>query len=192
LIDNFDPNGNSYRECLTAIERTKALFDFSHLLNIAAKAKPNGANDSAYIQCKAFEKVLKFIKAIAYKDFRMLDNHTRSITINAMLNSGVISSKGAFATLVRVEFDELSSATSEVLKARNGYSAGTGSTQLSSTRELFRILGLCDGIKGAKDAPIIFTEEAKAHLIEHFEQIAQRTNVALASDEEEASEEASE
>lgn len=184
LLDNFNPEGNSYRQFLHAVEETKMIFDFEPLMKIAAKAKPSGSNDAQYVQAKAFEKVVKFVKAFGFKDFRMLDNHTRNIMFNAMVNNGVISSKGAFASLVRVEFDELSSATSETLSKRSNYTPGTGSTQLSSTRELFRTLGLCDGIKGAKDAPIVFTDEAKSALIQHFDPIATKLGATVESDDE--------
>lgn len=190
LLDNFNPDGNSYRECLKAVENVKAVFDFGHLIAIAEKGKPNGSNDAQYIQVKAFEKLIRFVKAFGFKDFRMLDNHTRAIMFNAMLNNGVISSAGAFASLVRVEFDELSSATSEVLRLRHKYTPGTGSTQLSSTRELFRILGLCDSTKGAKDAPIVFTEAARSALIQHFEQVANAVGAPDAVEETEEETEA--
>lgn len=182
LLDNFSPEGNSYRGFLQAVENTKSIFDFAPLIKIAAKHKPNGSNDAQYIQAKAFEKIVKFVKAFGFKDFRMLDNHTRSITMNAMVNNGAISSRFAFASLVKVEFDALES-QDERLVMRNNYTAGTGSTQLSSTRELFRILGLTDGIKGAKDAPIVFTDEAKTALVQHFKPIAQKTGATVESDE---------
>lgn len=172
LLDNFNAEGNAHREFLKAVENTKSIFDFGFLLNVIEKAKPAGSADSDYIQAKTIEKVIKFVKAFGFKDFRMLDPHTRLIMFNAMYNNGIISSKGAFASLVKVEFDILDNASGEVIKQRSGYSPGTGSAQLSSTRELFRILGLCESVKGAKDAAIIFTDEAKHALIEHFDPIA--------------------
>ncbi len=178
LLDNLNPEGNSYKQFLHAVEQTRGIFDFEPLMKVAAKAKPNGSNDSAYIQAKAFEKVIKFVKAFGFKDFRMLDNHTRAITMNAMVNNGAISSKSAFASLVRVEFDALDS-QDERLAIRHNYSTGTGSTQLSSTRELFRMLGLTEGIKGAKDAAIVFTDEAKSALLQHFEPIATKAGVTI-------------
>lgn len=178
ILDHVNPDGRSYKQFLHAVENTKTIFDFEPLLKIAAKPKQSNGNDAQYIQMKSLEKVLKFTKAFGLKDFRILDNHSRSITINAMVNSGLISSKGAFATLVRCEFDALDS-QDERLVARNNYTSGTGSTQLSSTRELFRMLGLCDSVKGERNAPIIFTDAAKTALIEHFEIIASKTNVTL-------------
>jgi hypothetical protein len=188
LLDNFTVEGNAHREFLKAVENTKAIFDFGFLLNVIEKAKPSGSADSDYIQAKTVEKVIKFVKAFGFKDFRMLDPHTRLIMFNAMYNNGVISSKGAFASLVKVEFDMMSEASGEVLKQRSSYSPGTGSAQMSSTKELFRILGLCDSVKGAKDAPIIFTDEAKHALIEHFDPIASAAK-RFASDETEETEE---
>lgn len=191
LLDSFNPEGNSYRNFLHAVEETKSIFDFEPLFKIAAKAKPNGSNDAQYIQVKALEKVVKFVRAFGFKDFRLLDNHTRNIMFNAMVNNGCISSKGAFASLVRVEFDELNDATSEVISKRANYTPGTGSTQLSSTRELFRTLGLCDSVKGAKDAQILFTEDAKQALTQHFAPIAEKIGATVDS-EEESEEEAGE
>lgn len=183
LLDNFDPQGNSYRQFLHAVENTKSVFDFEFLMKTCAKAKPSGSNDANYMQCKTIEKVIKFVKAFGFKDFRMLDNHTRAITMNAMCNNGAISSRSAFASLVRVEFDALES-QDEKLAIRHNYSSGTGNTQLSSTRELFRMLGLTDGIKGEKDAPIVFTDETKQALLQHFEQIATKTGATFESEDE--------
>ncbi|MEJ7807499.1 MAG: hypothetical protein WKG03_16440 [Telluria sp.] len=187
LLDNFDVEGNSYRQFLQAVENTKKIFDFEPLLKIATKHKPSGAHDSQYVQAKALEKIVKFTKAFGYKDFRMLDNHTRNIMMNTMVNNGIITSKGAFASLVKCEFDALDS-QDEKLAYRANYSAGTGSTQLSSTRELFRILGLTDGVKGAKDAPIEFTAQAKEALTQHFETIAKKIGVEIETEETEVEE----
>ena len=192
LLDNFMIEGNAYREFLKAVENTKSIFDFGFLLNVIEKGKPAGSADADYIQAKTVEKVVKFVKAFGFKDFRMLDPHTRAIMINTMYNNGVISSKGAFASLVRVDFDLFDDATSERIKERNNYSPGTGSAQMSSTKELFRILGLCDSVKGAKDAQIIFTEHAKGALIQHFERIASVAGVTVADTEETEETEASE
>lgn len=172
LLDNFNVDGNAHREFVKAVEETKSIFDFGFMLSVIEKGKPSGSTDAQYMQAKTVEKIIKFVKAFGFKDFRMLDPHTRLIMFNAMYNNGIISSKGAFASLVKVEFDMHDSASGEIIKQRSGYSPGTGSAQLSSTRELFRILGLCESVKGAKDAAIIFTDEAKAALIEHFDPIA--------------------
>lgn len=186
LLDHFNPEGNSYRSFVDAVDKTKAIFDFAPLLRITAKAKPAGANDTDYIQVKALEKVVKFVKAFGQRDFRVLDNHTRSITVNTMVNSGVISSRAAFATLVRVEFDGEDSTR---LVERNRYTAGTGSTQLSSTRELYRLLGMTEGIKGAKDQNIVFTEETKNALLEHFDTLARKVGAPVTEDAPESEEE---
>ena len=177
LLDNFSNEGKSYRQFLQAVENTKAIFDFEPLLKIASKHKPAGAHDPQYVQAKALEKIVRFTKAFGYKDFRMLDTHTRNIMFNTMVNNGIISSKGAFASLVKCEFDAFDD-QSERIAYRASYTAGTGSTQLSSTRELFRMLGLTEGVKGAKDAPIVFTDTAKTALVQHFEPIAKKLGIA--------------
>ena len=187
ILAHFNPEGDSYRAMLHAVENTKTFFDFAPLLSVVAKAKPGKGHDAGYVQAKALVKIINFAKALAQKDFRILDNHTRSIMLNTMVNNGVISSRTAFATLVRVEYDALES-QDEKLSARNNYTPGTGSTQLSSTRELFRILGLTDGVKGARDAQIIFTEHAKAALIQHFEPIAKKLGIEVDSEEQEVEE----
>jgi hypothetical protein len=184
ILAHFNPEGDSYRAMIHAVENTKTFFDFSTLLSVASKAKPNKGHDAQYVQAKALVKIINFAKAFAQKDFRILDNHTRSIMINTMVNNGVISSRTAFATLVRVEYDALES-QDEKISARNNYTAGTGTTQLSSTRELFRIFGLTDGIKGARDAQIVFTDETKSALIEHFAPIAKKLGLSVEEETEE-------
>jgi len=176
LLDNFDPNGNAYREFLHAVEQTKSFLDFGSLINKAAKAKQAGSNDSGFIAVKAFEKIVKCIKAFGFKDARKLDNHTRLILVNTLVNNGVITSRNAFATLVRVEFDALTE--QQQLRDRANYTPGTGSTQLSSTREMLRLLGLTDGIKGARDANIELLPEAKIAMIQYFESVAKRAGIA--------------
>jgi hypothetical protein len=176
LLDNFDPNGNSYREFLHAVDQTKSFIDFAPLIARAQKAKQSGANDESFIAVKAFEKIVKCIKAFGFKDPRKLDNHTRLILVNTLVGNGVITSKNAFATLVRVEFDALEE--QQILRERANYTHGTGSTQLSSTREMLRILGLTEGIKGAREAQIILTDEAKVNMIQYFEPLAKRAGVA--------------
>jgi len=151
-----------------AVETVKDQIDFDFLLRIIGKAKQDGANDSNYVQAKVIEKINKLIFALANRDMRALDRHTASLTVNAMLN-GKLSSKAAFATLVKVDFGE---DITELLRERNNYTAGTGSTQLSSTKEAMRILGLSENPKGTKNADFTFTEEAKALLCERFERIA--------------------
>lgn len=180
LLDNFNPEGNSYRQFLLAVEGTRNIFDYTTLLNIAAKAKQETANDANYIQCKTFEKIVKCVKAFGFKDARMLDTHSRAIIINTLVNNGVITSKNAFATLVKVEFDALD--TQQTLKERHNYTPGTGSTQLSSTREMLRVLGLTDGNKGARDAAIELLPEAKQALLEHFDTIAKRVGAPVADE----------
>lgn len=181
LLDNFDPQGNAYNEFKIAVEKVKPIFDFSFLLTVASKGKPSISNDTSYIQVKTFEKVVRFIKAFGHQDFRMLDPHTRIITINALKNNGIVSSKGAFCALTSLEMNE---AITEKLIDKSTYSPGTGSTQLSSTRELFRILGMCESVKGKKDAAIEFLPDTRAALLEHFESVASRIGHVSEEDDE--------
>lgn len=163
-----------------AVETVKDQIDFDLLLKIIGKAKQDGANDSNYVQAKVIEKINKLIFALANKDLRATDNHTRSLMVNAMLN-GKLSSKAAFATLVKVEWgDDIS----EMLRERNNYTAGTGSTQLSSTKETMRILGLSANAKGTKNADFTFTEEGQALFCERFEKIAALVQSAEQIEEE--------
>ena len=61
---------------------------------------------------------------------------------------------------------------SEKIVAKRGHTEGTASTQISSTKELFRALGLTDNVKGVRDAPIVLREDAITALVQHFEQLA--------------------
>lgn len=176
LLDNFDPQGSAYNEFVIAVEHVKQIFDFGHLLAHVGKHKKLKANDENYMQCKTVEKIVRFIKAFGHRDFRMLDPHTRVITLNALKNNGVISSKGAFCALTSLEMKD---AIGETLIDKRTYSAGTGSTQLSSTRELFRILGLTNGVKGARDAAIDILPEVKETLLQHFTDAAARIGLTV-------------
>lgn len=169
ILEHYAPEGKHYRSFVACVETVRDHIDFDQLLKIIGKAKMQGANDAQYMQAKVIEKVNKFITGLGQKDFRLLDNHSRSLVINAMLNGKRLTSKAAFATLVKIEWGE---DISEILRARNNYTAGTGSTQLSSTKEMMRILKLSDGIKGAKNAEFAFNEVAETLFVERFEQVA--------------------
>jgi hypothetical protein len=176
----YQPEGKHRGSFERAVETVKDQIDFEFLLKIIGKAQQSGANDSNYVQAKVIEKINKLIFALANKDMRACDRHTSSLMVNAMLN-GKLSSKAAFATLVKVEWGE---DISEMLRERNSYTAGTGSTQLSSTKECMRILGLSDNPKGTKNADFTFTEEGKALFCERFERIAALVQTADQIDEE--------
>jgi hypothetical protein len=164
----YAPEGKNRTSFENAVDTVKDVIDFDFLLKIIGKANQTGANDSNYVQAKVIEKINKLIFALANRDMRSLDRHTASLMVNAMLN-GKLTSKAAFATLVKIEWGE---EISEMLKERNNYTAGTGSTQLSSTKEAMRILGLSENPKGTKNADFTFTDDAKALFTERFERIA--------------------
>ena len=176
----YQPEGKHRGSFERAVEAVKDQIDFDFLLKIIGKAKQDGANDSNYVQAKVIEKINKLIFALANNDLRATDNHTRSLMVNAMLN-GKLSSKAAFATLVKVEWGE---DISEMLRERNNYTAGTGSTQLSSTKETMRILGLSINPKGTKNADFCFTDEGQALFCERFERIAALVTKAEQIEEE--------
>ncbi|MDR9847045.1 hypothetical protein [Herbaspirillum huttiense] len=188
IIDHLDPQGSSYSGFVKAVDNCKKRVEFDTLISIVGKAKPARGNDDAYVQAKVIEKIIKLVKGIGFNDFKILDNHTRSLLINTTVNNARITSKVAFATLVKVEFDALDPSQGFKLKARNNYTAGTGSTQLSSSREMLRIMGLSESAKGKRDADFTFTDDAHALFNERFEAIAKLTG----SDASEAHEEGSE
>lgn len=169
ILDHYAPEGKHYRSFVACVDTVRDVIDFDLMLKIIQKHKPQGANDAQYMQAKTIEKVNKFITGLGQKDFRLLDNHTRSLVVNAMLNDKRLTSRAAFASLVKVQWSE---EISEVLRERNNYTVGTGSTQLSSTKEMMRTLKLSDGIKGSKSADFTFSVEAETLFIERFEQIA--------------------
>jgi hypothetical protein len=176
----YQPEGKHRSSFERAVESVKDQIDFDLLIKIIGKAKQAGANDSNYVQAKVIEKINRLIFALANKDLRATDNHTRALMVNAMLN-GKLTSRAAFATLTSVNFkDDIT----EVLRARHEYSTGTGSTQLSSTKETMRILGLSINPKGTKNADFTFTDEGKALFCERFESIAALVNTADAIDVE--------
>lgn len=162
------PEGQNYRSMLNAVEAVRGAVDFDLLIKIIGKHAPNGANDSEYVQAKVIEKINKLIFALAQGNFRLADNHSRSLMVNALLN-GKLCSKAAFATLVKVQWsDEIS----ETLRERNNYTSGTGSTQLSSTKEMMRILRLSDSVKGTRNADFAFNETGSAFIVERFPEVA--------------------
>jgi hypothetical protein len=176
ILDHLDPNGKNYRPFLHAVSETRSFIDFGYFASVIGNDKMKGANDADYIQCKTVVKVLKCIQAFGFKDPRKLDGYTRAILVNTLVGNGVITAKNAFATLVRVEFDALDE--QQILRERRNHTAGTGSTQVSSTREMLRILRLTDGVKGARDAQIELLPDVITNMVQYFEPLAKRAGIA--------------
>lgn len=174
ILACYAPDGANRSSFERAIESVKDSIDFDMLVKIIGKHAESGKNDPNYLQAKTIVKINRLLFGLATNDMRALDNHSRSLIINAMLN-GKLSSRAAFATLVKVNWGE---GFDEHLRERNNYSAGTGSTQLSSTKEMMRVLGLSENPKGTKNADFTFTEPAKALLCERFARLAELVNTA--------------
>jgi hypothetical protein len=174
ILACYAPDGNNRGSFERAIESVKDQIDFDFLIKIIGKHAETGKNDPNYVQAKTIVKINRLLFGLATKDMRALDNHSRSLIVNATLN-GKLSSKAAFATLVRVQWGE---EIEEALRERNNYSAGTGSTQLSSTKEMMRVLGLSDNPKGTKNADFAFTDEARTLLCERFARLAELVKTA--------------
>lgn len=173
----FDAEKPDYRGFLQAVENTKTIFSFDYLIKIIANYRFGNSHNAHYLQLKTIQKIIKFVIAFGYKDFRALDPHTKNILMHVMINQGVIRSSTAFAVLTRCELTELDIV--DDVRDRDymsKYSHGTGSSQMSSTKEMFRVLGVTNGIKGEREAPIIFTDEAKTAFIEYFEVVNNRVN----------------
>lgn len=184
IRDLYLPEGQNYRSFVNAVESVRGAVDFDMMIKIIQKHKPAGANDSTYMQAKVIEKINKLIFALAQGNFKQADTHSRSLMVNALLN-GKLCARAAFATLCKVNWSE---EITETLKERNNYTSGTGSTQLSSTKELMRILKLSDSVKGTRNADFTFNETGRALILERFEEVAKLVNRADAIDTEETEE----
>lgn len=170
MLDRFDPLGRSHKSFLHAVENTKSVFDFEPLMKMIAKDAKSSGVDCNYMQCKSLLKVVQFVESFGNKNFKTIDGYTSTILLNCIANAGSIKAQTAFVSLAKgyESDDELS----EKIVSRRGHTAGTASTQISSTKELFRALGLTENVKGVRDAPIAIKADAVAALVEHFEQLA--------------------
>lgn len=117
---------------------------------IAVTDKKNGDFLAVY----ALQKVRKVLTALAQGLKSPLDPYTRTIAIN--LAHDAQNNKSALVSLSKaIVFDEFDN--QKKITARYGCSAGTAGTQMSSTRQALRVLGIATVTKGKAQDEFMLT-----------------------------------
>lgn len=123
--------------------------------------KAGQAND--FIAVKVLVKIVSTSVAIAQKNTSTLDPYSETILRN-LINLQTVNNKTALVSLSRsIEYTEADQ--QQAIKQRYNCSAGTASTQASSTRMMLEALDVCDVQKGKKGDVISFKENDRAKLL---------------------------
>jgi len=123
--------------------------------------KAGNAND--FIAVKVLVKIVSASVAIAQKNTSVLDPYSETILRN-LVTLQTVNNKTALVSLSRsIEYTEADQ--QQAIKTRYNCSAGTASTQASSTRMMLEALDICDVQKGKKGDVISFKENDRARLM---------------------------
>ena len=153
-------NAKRFEKALDGLFTKKAFHAIAEKLiarcEIANKAQ--SAND--FIAVKVLVKIVSTSVAIAQKNTSVLDPYSKVIIQNLIALQSV-SNKSALVSLSRsIEYTDEDQQVA--LKARYNCSAGTASTQASSTRMMLEALDICDVQKGKKGDVISFKDNDRA------------------------------
>lgn len=123
--------------------------------------KAGNAND--FIAVKVLVKIVSASVAIAQKNTSVLDPYSETILRN-LVTLQTVNNKTALVSLSRsIEYTEADQ--QQAIKTRYNCSAGTASTQASSTRMMLEALDICEVQKGKKGDVISFKENDRARLM---------------------------
>lgn len=142
--------------------------------------KAGNAND--FIAVKVLVKIVSASVAIAQKNTSVLDPYSETILRN-LVTLQTVNNKTALVSLSRsIEYTEADQ--QQAIKTRYNCSAGTASTQASSTRMMLEALDICDVQKGKKGDVISFKDNDRAKML-----VALFADVENIDESEETSEE---
>lgn len=143
-----------------AVKKAFLSFSFEMVDKWVKMQNPTGKGD-AFIAVKANIKIVDTLYAIGAGLVSHIDDYSATLIANAFANKGdSITSKTALVSLSKgIEYHALDNV--QVLRARMNKAESTASTQRSSTREMLRVLGLADVIKGKTEDNITLTEKGR-------------------------------
>jgi len=164
LVERNKFNSDGMKACIqTVIDNG---YDFSPLLHNVQNADSKAVSSEQYVAIYALQKVRKALHAIGSNIALEFDGYTQAIVSN-MTRLQALSTINAQRTIARnIEFDELEQQV--VLKNRMNCTPSTASTQVSSTREMLRILDVCIVHKKTKNDSISFADTANAKAVQQM------------------------
>lgn len=142
----------------------KAAFDkIAKKLIARCEIAEKAGNANEFIAVKVLVKIVSASVAIAQKNTSVLDPYSETIIKN-LIALQQVNNKTALVSLSRsIEYTEADQ--QQAIKTRYNCSAGTASTQASSTRMMLEALDICDVQKGKKGDVISFKENDRAKML---------------------------
>ncbi len=153
-------NANRFTKALDGLFTKKAFHAVADKLikRVEIANKAQNAND--FIAVKVLVKIVSTSVAIAQKNTSTLDPYSKVIIQN-LIALQKVNNKTALVSLSK-EITYTEEDQQQALKARYTCSAGTASTQASSTRMMLEALDICEVQKGKKGDVISFKENDRA------------------------------
>jgi len=144
--------------------------------------KAGQAND--FIAVKVLVKIVSTSVAIAQKNTATLDPYSEVILKNLTALQSV-GNKTALVSLSKaIQYTDEDQQVA--LKARYNCSAGTASTQASSTRMMLEALDICEVLKGKKGDVITFKDNDRARMLASLFVEVENVDESEATEESEA------
>ena len=156
-------NAKRFEKALDGLFGKKAFHAIAEKLlkRVEIANKANNAND--FIAVKVLVKIVSASVAISQKNTSTLDPYSEVIIKNLIALQS-IGNKTALVSLSKA-ITYTDEDQQVALKARYNCSAGTASTQASSTRMMLEALDICEVQKGKKGDVISFKENDRAKML---------------------------
>ena len=153
-------NAKRFEKALDGLFTKKAFHAVAEKLIARCEIANKAQNANDFIAVKVLVKIVSTSVAIAQKNTSMLDPYSETIIKN-LIALQQVNNKTALVSLSRsIEYTEADQ--QQAIKARYNCSAGTASTQASSTRMMLEALDICDVHKGKKGDVISFRDNDRA------------------------------
>lgn len=153
-------NANRFTKALDGLFAKKTFAVIADRL-IARAAIANKAQDAqSFIAVKVLVKIVGASVAIAQKNTSTLDPYSETILRNLIALQSIGNKTALMSLSKSIQYTDEDQQVA--LKARYNCSAGTASTQASSTRMMLDALEICEVMKGKKGDVIMFKDNARA------------------------------
>lgn len=116
-----------------------------------------------YIAVKVLIKLISTLYAMQHGHIDQLDNYTRIIGANLCKLNDMTNKSNYVCLSKSVVYDELDRVQALSTRAGGkGYTVGTASSQAGQVRQVLRILGIADTVKGKRDDTMILLNNDRA------------------------------
>ena len=156
-------NAKRFATALDSLFGKKAFHAIAERLIARCEIAEKAGNANGFIAVKVLVKIVSTSVAIAQKNTSVLDPYSEVIIKNLIALQSV-NNKTALVSLSRsIEYTD--EEQQQALKARYNCSAGTASTQASSTRMMLEALDICEVQKGKKGDVISLKDNDRAKML---------------------------